>query len=118
VFVGQLVADLVPVSAGTFLILFPAEGLIALTLLVGLLFLPTGIAQSAFALWARPASGWGWGIISAAVSVVLGGQILMDLREAYTIALGVLMGIDFLTTGFAMTLTAQGTRPEPHVWDA
>ena len=42
------------------MIVFPAQGLIALTILVGIVFLLTGIAQSFYAFWVRPANGWGY----------------------------------------------------------
>lgn len=112
-FVWQLVAGLGPLLAGALLIVFPEQGLIALTLLVGLVLLLTGVAQSSFALWVRPVSGWGWGMISAVISIALGVYILVMLPVASAVILGILVGIDFLSTGVAMVLIAQsaGSRP-------
>jgi len=75
------------------LIVFPAQGLIALTILVGIVFLLTGIAQSFYAFWVRPANGWGWILAS-------------------TVILWVLFGIDFVSTGMSMVLIAMSVRRE------
>lgn len=53
-FAWQLLGGLLPLVAGALLIVFPEQGVIALTLLVALAFLATGVAQLSFALWARP----------------------------------------------------------------
>lgn len=109
-FVWQLVAGIVPVLAGGLLIVFPQQGLVALTLLVGLIFLLTGVAQTSFAIWVRPQLGWGWSLVSAAVSVVMGLFILITLPEASAVLLGLLVGIDFLSSGIAMVMIARSTR--------
>lgn len=106
----QLAGGLVPLVAGALLIVFPAQGLIALTVLVGLIFLLTGAAQSSFAFWARPARGWGWILASALISIALGVFVLVALPEASAVVLGVLFGIDFVSTGISMVLIAISAR--------
>ncbi|WP_299788380.1 HdeD family acid-resistance protein [uncultured Marivita sp.] len=112
-FVWQLAAGLVPLLAGALLIVYPAQGLIALTLIVGIVFLLTGVAQSSFAVWMRPAPGWGWMLASAVVSIGLGVFILVALPEASAVMLGILFGFDFLSTGLAMVLIATSARQNP-----
>lgn len=114
-FFWQLLAGLVPLMAGAFLIVFPAQGVVALTVLVAVLFLVTGVAQSAFALWARPSRGWGWGLASAGVSIALGAWILLALPEASEVLLGILVGIDFVTTGAALIVIARAARRSAEV---
>lgn len=110
-FAWQLAAGLVPLVAGALLIVFPAQGLIALTVLVGIVFVLTGLAQSSFAVWMRPAPGWGWMLASAMVSIGLGVFIFTTLPAASAVILGLLFGIDFLSTGLALVLIARsGTR--------
>lgn len=106
----QIAVAMIPLVAGVLLISFPAQGLIALTVLVGFVFLLTGVAQSSFAIWIRPAPGWGWMLASAVVSIGLGGFILVALPEASAVILGLLFGIDFLSTGLAMVLIAGSAR--------
>tara|TARA_R110002110_G_scaffold20312_53_gene82590 strand:- start:1856 stop:2365 length:510 start_codon:yes stop_codon:yes gene_type:complete len=109
-FVWQLVGGLVPLVAGALLLVFPAQGLIALTVLVGIVFLLTGIAQSSFAFWIRPAPGWGWMLGSALISVALGCFVLVALPEASGVVLGILFGVDFVSTGLSMVLIALSVR--------
>jgi uncharacterized membrane protein HdeD (DUF308 family) len=118
VFPWQLMGGLIPLLAGGFLIVFPAQGVTALTVLVAIVLVLTGIAQSAFAVWARPAAGWGWGLASAGISIVLGGYILVALPQASEVILGILVGIDFLSSGLAMILIARAARPVPRNWNA
>lgn len=110
-FPWQLAGGLLPLVAGALLIVFPEQGVIALTLLLAVIFLVTGLAQLSFALWARPAAGWGWGAVSAVVSIALGGYILLFLPEASEVVLGLLVGLDFVSTGLAMLLIGLATRP-------
>ncbi len=109
-FAWQLIGGLVPLVAGALLLVFPAQGLIALTVLVGIVFLLTGIAQSSFAFWVRPSPNWGWILASAVISIALGGFVLMALPEASAVLLGVLFGIDFVSTGVSMVLIAIAAR--------
>ncbi|MDF1669232.1 MAG: HdeD family acid-resistance protein [Roseovarius sp.] len=108
----QLIGGLVPLVAGGLLLVFPAQGLIALTVLVGCVFLLTGAAQSSFAFWVRPASGWGWMLASGIISIALGGFVLVALPEASAVLLGILFGIDFVSTGISMVLIAMSTRSD------
>ena len=106
-FIWELLAGLMTLAAGLLLLVFPLAGLVALTVVVALVLLLTGVAQGAFALWMRPARGWVWGLLSALVSVVLGGFILAAMPEASAVMLGLLVGIDFLSTGLALVLVAR-----------
>lgn len=106
-FLWQLFTGLLTLVAGLFLFIFPQQGLVALTLIVAVVFLATGITQFAFALWIRPAPGWKWAIGSATVSILLGGAILTVLPEASGIMLGLLVGIDLVSTGLAMVVLAR-----------
>lgn len=106
-FVAELVVGLCIGAAGLLLLLFPLEGLIALTVLIALVFLLTGAAQMSFALWVRPTVGWVWVALSAFISVVLGATILFALPEASVVLIGVLVGIDFVSTGVALVMLAR-----------
>lgn len=109
-FVWQMLSGLMTFAAGLLLLIFPVEGLVALTLLVAVIFFLTGAAQSAFAFWMRPARGWVWALLSASVSIVLGGFIVATLPDASTIVLGLFVGIDFVSTGVAFVLIARSAK--------
>ena len=109
-FLWELVAGLITLAAGLLMLVFPLHGLIALTVLVAVILVLTGAAQMAFALWVRPAQGWAWGLISAVISLLLGIVILVALPEASAVILGLLVGIDFISTGTALVLLARSAR--------
>ena len=104
VFGWELGTGLITLAGGLLMLFFPLEGLIALTALVALIMVSTGVAQGAFALWVRPMSGWAWGGLSAVISIVLGAYIFWALPEASAVILGLLVGIDFVSTGTALVL--------------
>jgi uncharacterized membrane protein HdeD (DUF308 family) len=106
-FAWELAVGLITLAGGLVMLFFPLEGLVALTVLVALVMLLTGFAQGSFALWARPARGWIWGAISAAISIALGIFILVALPEASRVILGLLLGIDFVSTGTALVLLSR-----------
>jgi uncharacterized membrane protein HdeD (DUF308 family) len=106
-FAWELISGLITLVGGLFLLLYPLEGLIALTVLVALVMLMTGMAQAAFALWTRPAQGWVWGGLSALISIALGIYIFIALPEASGVILGLLVGIDFVSTGMALLLISR-----------
>ncbi|THH36888.1 HdeD family acid-resistance protein [Aliishimia ponticola] len=109
-FTWQIVAGLITLITGALLIVFPTQGAVALTVLVGFIFMLTGVAQSFYAFWVRPARGWGWVLTSALLSIALGIFILSALSEASAVLLGLLVGIDFLSTGISMVLIALSAR--------
>ena len=106
-FLWEMVPGVLIFAAGLMLILYPQQGLIALTLLIALAFLLSGTAQISFSLWLRPAPGWGWGILSAVVSLAFAGFILFALPEASAVLIGVLVGFDMLSTGLALVMIAR-----------
>jgi len=110
-FVWELAAGLITCVIGLLMLAFPLQGLVALTLIIAVVLVMTGIAQLAFAFWARPAPGWGWGVLSAIVSGALGGFILFALPDASAIILGLFVGVDFVSTGTALVLIARSLRP-------
>ena len=109
-FFVQFVAGLIALGAGLLMLIFPLQGLIALTVLLAVVLMLTGAAQVAFALWARPALGWAWGVLSALISMGLGVYILAALPVASTMVLGLLVGIDFVSTGVALVLISRSVR--------
>jgi uncharacterized membrane protein HdeD (DUF308 family) len=109
-FVWQLISGLISLAAGLLMLVFPFHGLVALTVLIAVVLVLTGAAQMAFAFWARPASGWVWGLASAAVSIALGGYIFVALPQASAVILGLLVGFDFISTGMALVLISRSAR--------
>jgi uncharacterized membrane protein HdeD (DUF308 family) len=106
-FIWELVPGAITFCVGLLLLLFPFQGLVALTALIAVVFLLTGVAQMSFAFWARPTPGWIWVSLSALFSIMLGVFILFALPEASAVFIGLLVGIDLLSTGAALVMIAR-----------
>lgn len=98
-FFGALLISLLTLAAGVFLILNPLAGAIALTIMLGVIFLIQGAAELVLAFEMRPHSGWAWMLLSGAASIILAVVIAAGLPGISLIALGILLGINFLSTG-------------------
>lgn len=82
----------------------PLTGLVSLTAMVAALFLAMGLFKLSLALHLRPADGWGWLALSGAVSLALGAAIFANFPVAATAVLGLLLGVELLSTGVFFVL--------------
>ncbi len=96
--------------AGVFLLFNPLAGAVALTLILGIMFMFQGAAELVFALEARPAKGWGGMLVSGLASIVLAIIIVSGWPGISAIALGILLGVNFLTTGIAYIAVSRATK--------
>ena len=87
--------------AGVYLAFFPLTGLIGLTVLLAVLFLMQAGFEGVMAWQHRPRRGWGWMMASAVASGLVGLLIVLGLPGTALWAIGLLVGINFLTTGIA-----------------
>lgn len=94
-------------AAGVYLAFFPLTGLVGLTILMGALFVAQGVIEGLMALRRRPASGWGWMAASGAASLALGLLLILGLPGTALWALGLMLGINFLTSGLMFLALAR-----------
>ncbi|MEM5584711.1 HdeD family acid-resistance protein [Roseibium sp. AS2] len=106
-FFGALLMGLVTVVAGVFLVSNPLEGILILTITVGLVFVFEGAYQLFAAFEFRPAKGWGWMLVSALISIGAGLLIVSKLPGTSLFVLGLIMGINFLSTGLSMIMLSR-----------
>lgn len=86
------------------LIAHPLKGLISLTFLAALLFIMTGAVQAGVAWRLRPNKPWGWMMFSGVISILLGFYIIVTLPASSVAILGLLLGIDLLSSGVAYVM--------------
>lgn len=98
-FFGALLIGLLTLIAGLFLVVNPIAGALSLTILLGVLFLIQGAFELALAFEMRPAANWIWMLLSGLASVILAIVIALGLPGISVVALGILLGINFLSTG-------------------
>ncbi len=93
---------LLSLVTGTLLLIFPVPGILALTLFLAAFFVASGFIKGYFAFKMRPASGWGWILFNAVLSILLGGLILTGWPGTALWVLGLLVGIDLIFYGTSL----------------
>ena len=93
---------LLGVVAGMILATRPGLGLATLTLMIASYLLMDGVAGAVLAFGVRPARGWGWMLLSGLATVFLGILLLAEWPISGTWALGTLVGVNLLFSGFTM----------------
>ena len=110
---GVLLGSLIGLAylvVGGWLAFFPLTGVITLTILLAVLFIFQGILECALGLQARPSGGWGWFVFSGVVAILAGVLIIAGLPGTAVWALGVLVGLNLLSTGWAYLLIARAAK--------
>jgi uncharacterized membrane protein HdeD (DUF308 family) len=86
-------------------IVLPPLASVAVTILLGWLFLVSGVAGLAFSFWARQAPGFWWSLASAVLALGAGIVLLARPLEA-TLTLTIVVGAYFLAEGIASIMYA------------
>ncbi len=87
--------------AGIWLAFFPLTGIITLTVFLAAMFIVEGIFEVIMALGLRAQEGWFWLLISGLVSLAVGVLIYAQLPSSAAWAIGLLVGINMITSGWA-----------------
>jgi uncharacterized membrane protein HdeD (DUF308 family) len=110
-FFGGLLFSLLSIAAGVFLLFNPLAGAVALTLLVGVIFMVQGAFELFFAFELRPHPGWGAMVISGLASVVMAILIVATWPAISLIVLGILLGVNFISSGFGYIIVSRALKP-------
>ena len=102
-FFASLFGALVSVIVGVLLLVYPLSGILTLTLLLTLFFFIEGIAKIIFAFSMKPNTNWGTLLISGILSLALAFIIWSGWPGTAIWAIGLLVGINMLFSGCAMT---------------
>ena len=109
-FILGLLVGALYVVAGGWLAFFPFTGIITLTLLLAALFLAEGVLEVMMAMRVRPHQGWGWLLLSGLVAIAVGVMIAAGLPSSAVWAIGLLTGINLLSTGVSFVVLALAGR--------
>lgn len=90
------------VVAGGYMIAQPVAALATLTLFLAGYFIASGILEVIAAFGARPERGWGLLLFGGIVSVLLGVMIWQQFPFSGVWAVGVLVGVKLIMTGWAL----------------
>jgi uncharacterized membrane protein HdeD (DUF308 family) len=106
-----LIEGVLLVVMGWAAILLPPIASLAVTILLGWMFLISGVAGLALTFWAREMPGFWWSLISAALAT-LAGIVLLARPAEGTLTLTIIFGAYFLAEGVATIMYALEHRRE------
>ena len=93
------------VRPGLAAIVLPLLASLAITILLGWMFLVSGLAGLAFSFWARSGPGFWWSLISALLALIA-GVVLIAMPVQGTLTLTFIIGVYFLAEGVATIMYA------------
>lgn len=94
-------------AVGVYLAFFPLTGLIGLTFLAGIMFLVQGALEETIAFQHRPRTGWLWLAFSGLASLILGVLLIAGLPGTALWAIGMLVGLNALSSGVSFIALAR-----------
>jgi uncharacterized membrane protein HdeD (DUF308 family) len=105
-FYPTLLASALFFILGLIFILNPVKGVLTLTFFLMLFFFCSGIFKMIMAFQLRPLRNWGWVFLSGVFALLLGVIILLGWPGTALWTMGLLLGIDMLFFGIALTTLA------------
>ena len=110
-FFGALLLSLLSIAAGVFFLFNPPIGAVALTITVGAIFMVQGAFEIVFACETRPHEVWGGMLLSGIACIVLAILIMAGWPRISAVALGILFGVNFISTGFGYIFVSRALKP-------
>jgi len=104
------IIGLLAVGAGLVILFRPGVGLAWLTLLLAIYFLVDGVCEIIAAFKIKPDQGWGWMLFNGVIALLLGIMIWRQWPVSGDWAVGVLVGVHILITGWTMIILGTGAR--------
>jgi uncharacterized membrane protein HdeD (DUF308 family) len=95
---------------GLSLVFNPLIGVATLTVFLGSLLMVYGIVAAVTAFQMRPVDGWGWFLVDAIVTVLIGVLILSRWPTSSLWAIGTLVGVSVLMSGISRIMIASKIR--------
>jgi uncharacterized membrane protein HdeD (DUF308 family) len=107
-FLWSLVTAALSVVIGVLLVLMPVQGAVSLTIVLTAFFIAEGVFQTAVAIASRHvlAGTWGWMLLSGIADLILAAIIIEGWPGTAIWALGLLVGVNLLTSGWAVVVAA------------
>ena len=111
-FLVSFIPAVLALVIGGLLIWKPAEGALSLTALMVIFFAAEGLFQTVASLVYRDYIGdsWGWVLLSGIADLILAGIIVYGWPVTASWALGLLAGVNLITSGLAIVMAALAGR--------
>ena len=88
--------------AGVYMMAEPGGALVTMTVFLAMYFAVYGIVEMIYAFRVKPVQGWGWLLFGGIVSLLLGIMMWRQMPLTAVWAIGVLVGIRLLMSGFEL----------------
>jgi len=107
-FLWALLTAALSLFAGVLLLWHPIEGAVSLTLVLIAFFIAEGVFQIAAAIKYRDTfpDSWGWIVMSGIADLILAALIVSGWPGTASWALGLIVGVNLITSGLAITMVA------------
>lgn len=107
-FLWSLLTAALSVAVGVLLIWRPIAGVMSLTIALTAFFIAEGVFQSVTSIaYRRSMSGsWAWMLASGVADLVLAALIIMGLPFSAAWVLGLIVGVNMITSGVAIIMVA------------
>jgi len=111
-FLWMLLTAALSLFVGVMLVWHPTQGAVSLTMVLTAFFIVEGIVQIVASLSYRDVfpSQWGWMLASGIADLILAGIIIAGWPGSATWALGLIVGVNLVTSGAAITMVALAGR--------
>ncbi|MEB3355691.1 MAG: HdeD family acid-resistance protein [Synechococcales bacterium] len=106
----KILVSLLALAVGIFLVLNPLQGVVSLTLVLGIYFFVDGVLRVIAAFQTKPAPRWGWMLFSGIASIILGILIWSQWPFNAAWVIGLLVGIGLIING--LTIAVAGVAPQ------
>jgi len=104
--VWSLLGAIVAIVAGVLLFLYPVLGVLSLTAILIALFIIEGITKIVASFHLNKQRGWGWVLFTGILDVALGFILWIGLPETALWAIGLLVGISLVFSGWTAVMFA------------
>jgi uncharacterized membrane protein HdeD (DUF308 family) len=98
-FLLGLLVGLLYLATGVVLWLNPIGGMVALTVFLAAVLVVDGVFRSILAFQIRPRAGWSWLLIGGIIGIIFGVMIWQQLPSSAVWVLGLLLGINLVLSG-------------------
>lgn len=106
----KIIKGILSVLVGVYLLARPLQGLMGITLLLGIFFIIDGISGISMAFHFRPSKGWGWVLFTGITAVALGVLVFVQWPFSGVWLIGVMLGIRMLNAGMGMAFFGSAVR--------
>lgn len=108
----MVVSALLAMLLGVLMIFHPLQGLVVITVIIGIYFIAEGIVKSIFALQIQRFASWGWVLLSGVCSIIIGVIVFAGWPSTAMWFVGTLMGVYLIINGVAFMIMANQAHKE------